>query len=105
MTNTNFRGHCYASDDLETLQSAAPEGTFLTEPVTGAVTSPYGMIIEPTPGWLVQPEYTPDPEADEPVLLSPGTRPPAVCLLVPADAPIPALDAFAVAPLGWQGWA
>jgi hypothetical protein len=105
MSNPNFNGICYAAADLATLQSDAPEGLFVTDPITEEVTSTIGQIMK-TSGWLVEPVYgDADPETGEPVVLSPGTRPPAVCLLVPADQPIPALEAYSVRPFGWGGWA
>lgn len=108
MTNTpnpNFHGNCYAADDLATLQAAAPVGVFYTDEISGDVHTHFGQITK-TKGWLVEPVYgEPDPETGDPVILTPGTRPPAACLLTPPNKPIPALEAYRVAPLGWQGFA
>jgi hypothetical protein len=101
---SNFNGNCYAADTLAELVSAAPEGLFVEDPISGETRATVGQIME-TQGWLVEPVYTTNEETGETEVVTPGTPPPAVCLLTPANQPVPALSELRIEPFGWQGFA
>lgn len=97
-------GYFYAAPDLATLQTISPT-LFVTDDISGVASAVSPMMIYGTNGiWLVHPVMSEaDPETGDQTVLEDGVR--SDPLVVLSKVAVAGWEAYAISPVGVQGYA